>query len=83
MIATAVPCDEKCEEPTGSLEPRIAARFSNQRTLVDLRGPLRSDPLFARPGALFANYHRFGFSDVILRRQADALLFVPETKPVS
>lgn len=81
-VASIVPCGKTCKEPATSLEPPFAELFKDQPAMVDLRRPTPAEkaalPLH-RPGAVFANFHGFGYGDVVLDRQFDGVLYIPSS----
>lgn len=80
-ILNLVPCGTTCREPANSLEPAFASAFGERTQLVDLRrgAQVRGLPV-ATPGVIFANHHDGGFGNVVLRDQADAVLYIPRTE---
>jgi erythromycin esterase-like protein len=89
-IGSIVPCPSagepplRCDEPPGSLEPAFAARFGEQPGVVDFSDPASVGDLpVASSGRLYANFHRFGFTDVVLNQQFDGLIYLPDAKGVA
>ncbi len=82
VIGNIVPCGTTCEEPADSLEPAFVRAFGDRPALIDLHRTHRSDLPLDRPGSLYANHHRGGFTNVVLRRQFDAMLYIPSSAMV-
>jgi erythromycin esterase-like protein len=82
ILLNVVPCGETCQEPKGSLEADIAKVLGNEAALVSLApdGPLGD--ISRRSGELYANHHKMGFAGVVLRDQADGLLYLPQSERV-
>lgn len=77
-IGNVVPCGTTCKEPEASVEPAFTERFGARPAWVDLRRGGDAAALPVRTaGTLLANHHGFGFSEVVLSRQFDAVLYLP------
>ncbi len=82
-IGSIVPCNDRCKEPADLLEPAFTAKFGDRPALVDLRDPAQTQGLpVEKVGSIFANHHGFGFGDVVLKRQYDAILYLPSSAVV-
>lgn len=86
IVPRAVCKNPICTPPpvrSDSLETAFQKLFGDAPALVDLRKPTAADrnlPL-AAPGSLYADINQGTFTNVILSRQFDAILYLPETTP--
>lgn len=78
-IGVITPCAAECAEPEGSLEPQFRRRFGDAPAVVDFQnGASAADLDLSTPGAIVPNLHGgFYFTDVVLNRQWDAVIYVP------
>jgi erythromycin esterase-like protein len=78
-VGNIIPCTTECTEPDRSLEPAFAARFGGKTTVVDFADPAAvADLPVASPHTMYANFHKFGFDDVVLNRQFDGVIYMPK-----
>lgn len=76
-----------CTSPTvraDSLETKFATHFGTNSGFVNLLKPAETEktlPL-TLPGSLYADIHQGHFVNVVLKRQFDAILYLPETTAV-
>ncbi len=83
VIGNVVPCRETCDEPENSIEVEFDRMFGEQPTWVTTSAPEAETGIgFNTARDLYANHHGFGFSGVVLSRQADAVLYLPKSLTV-
>ena len=84
IVPKAVCKNPICTPPpvrADSLETKVADRFGNKSVLIDLRAPVTKElklPIDV-PGSLYADINQGTFTNVVLNRQFDAILYIPET----
>jgi erythromycin esterase-like protein len=86
IVPKAVCNPPRCAPPPpvrdDSLETKFAAQFGNGSALVNLMKPTEAEkslPL-AVPGSLYADLHQGHFTNVVLKRQFDAVYYLSETR---
>jgi erythromycin esterase-like protein len=81
IVPKAVCKNPICTPPparSDSHETRFATQFGAGSALVDLRKPNKALPLTV-PGSLYADINQGTFINVVLKRQFDAIFYLPET----
>jgi erythromycin esterase-like protein len=84
IVPKAVCKNPICTPPpvrADSLETKFAAQFGNNFALVNLLKPSETEKTLpiTVPGSLYADLNQGHFVNVVLKRQFDAILYLPET----
>ena len=81
IVPKAVCKNPICTPPpvrSDSHETKFAAQFGTTSAIVDLRKPNQALPLTV-PGSIYADINQGTFINVVLKRQFDAIFYLPET----
>ena len=81
IVPKAVCKNPICTPPpvrSDSHETKFATQFGAVSALVDLRKPNKTLPLSV-PASIYADINQGTFINVVLKRQFDAMLYLPET----